>query len=530
MSTKKMKNYIITLMICIVLILLSSKTTLPSQHAETVKKTNEIEVKGLIFANQYMEDVNKIQVIKDIEEEIGIDVTFNKVSDYKKLSQRKYILQKVEQPDFIMGGNLKNNDVHAYIHNEMIIPLDDLIENYAPHIKKLFEEQPSLKRYSTFLDGQIYTLPFVNEVEHEEVENYLFINKTWLDRLGLSMPTTTEEFYNVLKAFKKMDPNRNGKADEIPFSYIDEMEEYNINSFMGAFGAINSESYLMIRDDKVSFVPGEEAYKETILYLRKLYGEHLLDTEIFTQDLEQYIRKGHQKDPVLGAFIANDSTIIVGEDRGNRDYVVVPPLKGPNGEQLWGRKKSTIVPNQFMITKENKNPIETIKWVDQFYNPQKELSILWGAEGVTIQKSNELYKFIEPPMGKSYIEFSMENSLKDACPGIYTKEMEKAFIYNPIEARKKENYSIYKPYLTNEHICIFAESAIDYTEIECLYSNIHKYITQMKIRWISGERSIEGEWSNYQSVLKSMEIDKYMNMYQDIHDKCQFKKCHYPKE
>lgn len=530
MSTKNIKNYIITFIICMVLIFLTSKTVLPQQHTQEVKEENKIKIKGFIFANQYMEDMNKFQIIKDIEEEIGIDVTFNKIFDLKKFSQRKYILQKGQEPDFIMGGKFKNSDVYAYIHNKMVIPLDDLIEEYAPHIKKIFEEEPDLKRYCTFSDGKIYTLPFISEIEHEEVENYLFINQTWLDRLGLSMPTTTEEFYNVLKAFKKMDPNRNGKADEIPFSYIDEMEEYNINSFMGAFGAINNEDYLMMKDNKICFVPREEAYKEAILYLRTLYEEHLLDTEIFTQDLEEYIRKGHQKDPVLGAFIANDSTIIVGEDRGNRDYVVVPPLKGPNGDQLWGRKKSTIVPNQFMITKENKNPIETIKWVNQFYNPQKAPSILWGAEGVTIKKSNGRYKFIEPPIGKSYIEFSMENSLKEACPGIYTKDMEKAFIYNPIEARRKENYSIYKPYLVNENICIFAESDIDYTEIESLYSNIHKYVAQMKIKWISGERSIESEWNHHQNVLKSMDIEQYIKLYQDVHDKCQFKNWNYPQK
>lgn len=538
MSIKNIKNYIIMLIICMILILLSSKMDWLNQYKDevnTMEKKNEVEgtkeikhIEGLIFANQYMEDINNIQVIKDLEEEMGIDVTFDKVSSSKNLSQRKYILQKAQQPDFIMGGNLKNSDIHAYIHNKRVIPLDDLIEKYAPHIRKIFEEQPTLKKYCTFLDGQIYTLPFVNEMEYEEVENYLFINKTWLDKLGLDMPTTTEEFYKVLKAFKKMDPNGNGKDDEIPFSYIDEIEEYNINSFMGAFGVINNENDLMMKDEKVSFVPIGQAYKEFILYLRRLYEEHLLDTEIFTQDLEQYIRKGHQKEAILGAFIAEDSTIIVGEDRGNNDYVVVPPLKGPHGDQLWGRKKSTITPNQFMITTDNKNPIETIKWVDQFYDPEKALSILWGAEGVTIKKSNGLYKFIGPPIGKSYLTFSMENSLRGACPGIYTKEMAESFIYNPIEIRKKENYNIYKPYLVEEHMCIFSDSVIDYTEIEDLYNNINEYIKQIKIMWISGERSIESGWENYQNVLKSMDIERYIELYQKVHDSCPVKKYHYP--
>ncbi len=46
----------------------------------------------------------------------------------------------------------------------------------------------------------------------------LWIYKPWLDKLGLKMPETTEELYQVLKAFKEQDPNGNGQADELPLS------------------------------------------------------------------------------------------------------------------------------------------------------------------------------------------------------------------------------------------------------------------------------------------------------------------------
>ena len=44
----------------------------------------------------------------------------------------------------------------------------------------------------------------------------IWINQTWLDNLGLDVPTTTEELYTVLKAFKENDPNGNGIQDEYP--------------------------------------------------------------------------------------------------------------------------------------------------------------------------------------------------------------------------------------------------------------------------------------------------------------------------
>ena len=45
--------------------------------------------------------------------------------------------------------------------------------------------------------------------------NRMFINKAWIDKLGLSMPTTTDELKAVLKAFHDQDPNGNGVQDEI---------------------------------------------------------------------------------------------------------------------------------------------------------------------------------------------------------------------------------------------------------------------------------------------------------------------------
>jgi len=44
----------------------------------------------------------------------------------------------------------------------------------------------------------------------------MWLYKPWVDKLGLEWPETTEDFYNVLKAFKEQDPNGNGKADEVP--------------------------------------------------------------------------------------------------------------------------------------------------------------------------------------------------------------------------------------------------------------------------------------------------------------------------
>ena len=75
----------------------------------------------------------------------------------------------------------------------------------------------------------------------------IWINKEWLDKLGLAVPTTTDELYNVLKAFKTQDPNGNGKADEIPLTGAPNKYVWNgnIDAFlMNAFIYNDNDKYL----------------------------------------------------------------------------------------------------------------------------------------------------------------------------------------------------------------------------------------------------------------------------------------------
>ncbi len=64
----------------------------------------------------------------------------------------------------------------------------------------------------------MYSMPDINDCYHCSLSHKAWIYQPWLDKLGLKIPTTTDELEQVLLAFKDKDPNGNGKADEIPWS------------------------------------------------------------------------------------------------------------------------------------------------------------------------------------------------------------------------------------------------------------------------------------------------------------------------
>ena len=90
--------------------------------------------------------------------------------------------------------------------------------NRLPNVAQYFERVPQAKAIAQQNDGSIVSIPGDAGEDWNGSMAHLFINRTWLDRLGLQPPTTWDELRDVLVAFRDQDPNGNGQADEIPFA------------------------------------------------------------------------------------------------------------------------------------------------------------------------------------------------------------------------------------------------------------------------------------------------------------------------
>ena len=173
----------------------------------------------------------------------------------------------------------------------VLIPLEDLIDKYAPNIKKILDENPQVRRMATAPDGHIYSIPWFEDQAHFQYRNTFLLNKTWLDKLGLEVPTTPDELIAVLKAFKEQDPNGNGEADEIPSTFRHNTTTNGYYELFGAFGLADALTGFSVEDKKVVFEPAIPEYKMAIAFLNRLYEEGLLDQESFTQDAKQMLSR-----------------------------------------------------------------------------------------------------------------------------------------------------------------------------------------------------------------------------------------------
>ena len=226
-------------------------------------------------------DFTVLALVKQLEEMTNVKIEWRPIDGGELVTQVNLILASGELPDAFSGINLpKPAELGA---QGIVIPQDDLISKYAPNIQARFAEAPMIPKTARALDGNLYNLPWVWQT-YTPISEFMLIRKSWMERTNQEIPTTTDEFYDMLVAFKEGDPNANGKADEIPLGAIWKDE---ISGGHNMFGPWDTSSVYggvtLVRDDRTIIAPAlEPGYVDAVKYFHRLYSEGLLDKETFT--------------------------------------------------------------------------------------------------------------------------------------------------------------------------------------------------------------------------------------------------------
>ena len=479
-----------------------------------------ITITAMTFAAANSGDFNELSMLKEISEKTGVNVKFDQITGDAWTEKKNLTLAAgSDLPDLFYGGGITDSDILKYGKAGSFIPLNDLIDKYAPNIKKMMDENPDIKTYMTMEDGNIYDIPFFDNFVPENIPEMIFINKVWLDKLNLAVPTTTDELYTVLKAFKEQDPNGNNQPDEIPLTYFPNATYEGDYSLSGAFGVVDNTRHIMIKDGKAVFSNIQDGYKDYIKFQNKLYSEGLLDMEVFTQDSTQYYAKNQKDIATIGVFSAYAPELFCGMERA-KDYVLLPPLKGPNGDQLWNKYSFGYYGGKALITSSNKNPEATMRWLDEQFEEEMSIRLHWGELGDGVTKNADgTYKLEqELPGGVSVDDYRFMKA-----PAFYSPGVMLATTYDKIQmaddkVNKAEHYKIYDPYTVKEWLPTVRLNDADQKVIGNISTDINKHVRQFKAKWITGEGNIDNEWESFKGDLAKMNVEQYVEIYQRAYD------------
>ncbi|WP_426320524.1 ABC transporter substrate-binding protein [Microbacterium sp. E-13] len=468
-------------------------------------------------------DYNEMSLVQAWQDDTNITIDWQMLAPEVYSEKRNLLLASNDLPDAFLNSKFTDAELVRYGTNGTLIPLEDLIAEYAPNLTAIFDANPALKAAVTASDGHVYALPNAEELGLAAVPFFWSINKSWLDALGLPIPTTVEEYHDALVAFKTQDPNGNGKADEVPLSFINNWWCADIGDLFAALGGIaDNADHRIVRDGEVIYSAADDRYRDAIKTLHEWYEEGLIDAESFTQDDKAYLAKGKTDAPVLGSYVWWETEEVVGTDRAD-DYVLLPVLEGVAGRLVGHSNLTDYGRSAFAITSANKYPSATMRWVDALYEPQMSAQVSYGPIGETlVENSDGVLEQAPLPDGVNAGELRQEVALGAGAPHVITRDGFKTVVLPEPRALKRaedleENYL---PYVEPQ---FYPSVFFDVDELERIgriEPDIKALVEQKRAEWIvSG--GVEDEWSAYVEQLENMGLEDLMEVYQDGYDRYQ---------
>ncbi|MDB5083167.1 MAG: transporter substrate-binding protein [Bacilli bacterium] len=499
-------------------------------------------LKVLTKQEPYVEDYNTNDFTKFLENKTNIHVDWQVIPAADAKTKIQVQLAGGQLPDIFMNDSLSDSQIVDYGTQGVFIPLNQLIDKYAPNIKKMMDQNPNLKQYMVAPDGNIYNIPDVGGVLHTAMPKKMWIYKPWLDKLGLKVPTTTAELYNVLKAFKTQDPN--GKGNEIPLSGASANAPVNASNnepesfIMQSFIYYDRTTYLYLNNGQVQFSADKPAFRDGVKYMRQLVQDGLLQPEAFTQDRKALTALA--EDPSgdrLGAATSlywGHFTIDNGPSGRYKDYVAVPVLAGPDGKRYGYDRGYPVTAGGFAIAKDCKDPIAAIRWMDYFYNEQAQLdegwSPYWGQIGVGWKKPDAGIKGIDgrTPTYEAIIPFGTKTNSRwsQTNPGYQTPDYILSEAATPASENEVRLFDatnqLYKPYSdAQQQVPHMFFSDEDLAKNGDLQKNLDNIVQQFLIKFATGNLDVnnDSDWNKYLKELDNAGLKQYVQIYQDNYAK-----------
>lgn len=377
-----------------------------SESAESPDRTSGEKVKltAIMIKHPLTKPLADMEWLQKVEDAAGVDIEWQEIT--ADWGQKKgTMLASGDIPDLFIGPNVITDADFAQFQG-LFQDLTEMLD-LAPNVQTMFNERPETQQIATQADGKIYGLPKYQRFWPDTASRQ-YINQQWLDELGLEMPTTWDELYEVLLAFKERDANGNGDMnDEIPMDWPGGIGgNFNAALLLGSMGITLSEGSsqgYFVEDGQVKNFLIDERYKTMVIFLNKLYKAGLINPEVFTHDYTKYqsIARGDGDTAKVGftwGWVASDR---FGE-RVASQYVSLPPLKVSDdytGKLSWSYDYNSLNygVNHIVMSARTKNKEAAMRLINELYDPEVGMQVLFGSIGPNIQDNGDGSYTILPP-------------------------------------------------------------------------------------------------------------------------------------
>ena len=470
--------------------------------------------------------------VSDLEEKAGVTIRWEEVSadwDQKKAT----MLAAGEVPDLIVGGNaITNADLATY--SSLFEDLSDDMDA-LPNVQAMLDSHVELSAMATQDSGAVYAVPSYKRFWPETIGRQ-YINQDWLDNLGLEVPTTWDELYDVLVAFDKEDANGNGDPDdEIPWDWgpVD-TSGFAANQptmLLGSLGLPTTygggQGYVL-EDGVVGNFLVDERYRQVVEFAHRAYAAGLVSKQVMTQDYSAYqsVARGDGDVAAVGfgwGWTASDrfGARLAGQ------YTSMAPLKAQAGQAeplTWNYDTENFSPNSVVMSAQTDERDGALAVINGFYDQDISVQVLWGDFGTNVERAGEGSYEVLPPADKASdpSTWKWTTTLADAGPFWIRDDIDVSLPADIDEAIQqseplREAFANVDPETDIYPFKYVKISAEDQNTITLNNTTIMNLAITKFGQWVT-QGGIEEEWDEYVAQLEAAGLPQNIEIYQRYYD------------
>ena len=494
--------------------------TLPlvTEPTELVYMVRDSEEPGTSFLNGNSLTMNKLMEMS------GVTLVFDCVpnNDYKTVMDLR-LASQTDLPDILsLQGTQDGAHIVRYYEDGILVPLNQLMADYAPNLSRIYAENPELKKPMTLPDGELAAIGNLSAVDGFHA---IAIRLDWLEALDLEMPKNPDELIEVALAFMEKDPNGNGQNDELGMVGGGLFEFRQPGSLFG-LSLCTGSGWMLSEDNQVICCWTDDAYRDYLRFMNKAYTMGAIPKDFASYDYEQFNARhangtiGISTRTFVGDFVywllpdaPNQINqpgsmwvpIIFEEYQGYKDRLTMEPKA-----EKWRSNAITIDAKDKALAMRFLDFVMAGEGSEVHRLGIEGVNYTWNDDGILVPNDawRDTYEDKDAFLGNWF--FSAYN------PKDYTAEGRIARLENEVP----EVYAKVKPYL--DDIAKIATPAFqspiptqeEGVRLSQIATDMNTYRDEMLVKFINGELSIETEWDAYVEQMNAIGADEMREIYQ----------------
>ena len=469
---------------------------------------------------QVVTEMGETEYSKELQERTGVKIKYQHPAAGQSTEAFNILIASGDYPDIIeyTWTNYPGGPVAA-IDNNVVIELNDAFKDFSPNITSLLNENPDIGNLIRTDAGQYYCYPFLRGTSNEDnpllFSEGFVIRKDWLDKVGLEVPETVEEWYTALIAF------RDELNVEIPFT-VRGKDDHLTRVLAPGF---DSWHEFVVEDGVVKNPIVDDSRLAYLTEAKKWYDEGILDSEFLAVDKKTQASK--MLNEQAGATWAPGGSGIgtwlpaLREADPNVDFSSAPPMYPEKGRVSKYSKINQLYGSGAAISTGCKNIEAAAKLLDYSYGEEGHLLSNFGIEGLTYEMVNGYPTYTDEimnnPDGLNVMQ-AMSKYIRGHISGPLVQDYRELEQYYELP-QLQEALQLWTKTDTGKYLMPpVSPTSEESEELAQIMNNVNIFRREMESKFITGVEPLS-KFGEYAEQMKAFKIDRAVEIMQNCYDR-----------